>query len=73
MSSTDPPAQPPLPAPDAVTQFFWDAVDRHELMIQRCKSCGHYIHYPKIICRFCQSRERPLGRLSRMAPGATNS
>ena len=45
----------PLPSPDAVTQFFWDGVARHELWIQRCQSCGHYVHYPKVLCRFCQS------------------
>ena len=63
--TTAPEAPPlPLPSPDAVTQFFWDGVDRHELMIQRCKSCGHYIHYPKIICRFCQSRDLAGERVS---------
>jgi uncharacterized OB-fold protein len=45
----------PLPAPDGVTQFFWDGVARHELWIQRCQNCKHYLHYPKVLCRFCQS------------------
>jgi uncharacterized OB-fold protein len=46
---------PPLPQPDTLTQFFWDGVAAGELRIQRCQSCGHYIHYPKVLCRYCQS------------------
>jgi uncharacterized OB-fold protein len=53
-----------LPRPDALTQFFWDAVGRHELWIQRCQACGHYIHYPKPICRYCQSRDLAGERVS---------
>jgi uncharacterized OB-fold protein len=47
----------PLPAPDALTQFFWDGCEAGELRIQRCARCRKYIHYPKPICRFCASRE----------------
>jgi uncharacterized OB-fold protein len=58
MTTTDAsPPPPPVPQPDAVTQFFWDGVARHELWIQRCQTCGHYLHYPKILCRFCQSED----------------
>ena len=54
--TTTPEAPPlPLPSPDPVTQFFWDGVARHELWIQRCQNCGHYLHYPKVLCRYCQS------------------
>lgn len=54
--TTSPESPPlPLPSPDAVTQFFWDGVARHELWIQRCQNCGHYLHYPKVLCRYCQS------------------
>jgi uncharacterized OB-fold protein len=47
--------QPPLPQPDPVTQFFWDGIAEGELRIQRCQHCGHYLHYPKVLCRYCQS------------------
>jgi len=47
----------PLPAPDVLTQFFWDGLEQGELRIQRCARCRKYIHYPKPICRFCASRE----------------
>ena len=54
--TTSPESPPlPLPSPDAVTQFFWDGVARHELWIQRCQNCRHYLHYPKTLCRYCQS------------------
>jgi uncharacterized OB-fold protein len=59
---------PPLPEPDETTRFFWDALARGEFHIQRCQACKKYIHYPKPICRFCQSRslsgERVSGRAS---------
>ena len=46
-----------MPVPSEVTQFFWDGVARGELRIQRCRPCGHYLHTPKIICRFCGSQD----------------
>ena len=55
MSTPEAP-RPPMPVPDQLTQFFWDAATRHELWIQRCQTCKRYIHYPKPICRYCQSR-----------------
>ena len=48
---------PPVPVPDELTQFFWDGVARHELLILRCDRCGHYIHEPLPHCRFCLSRD----------------
>jgi uncharacterized OB-fold protein len=43
--------------PDPLTQFFWDGVKEHKLMILRCQSCGKYIHWPRPVCRFCLSTE----------------
>jgi uncharacterized OB-fold protein len=45
----------PLPLPDATTQFFWDGLREHRLLIQRCGDCGFYIHYPREVCRNCFS------------------
>jgi uncharacterized protein len=55
MNLDDLAASPPLPQPDATSQFFWDALGRKELHIQRCGDCGRYIHYPKPVCRHCLS------------------
>lgn len=50
----DQPAPPPLPD-DPLTAFFWEGSRNHELRIQRCQSCGTYIHLPRPVCRNCQS------------------
>jgi uncharacterized protein len=50
------PAPPPLPD-DPLTKFFWDAARKGELHIQRCQSCGTYIHLPRPVCRNCQSMD----------------
>lgn len=55
-TAADPTVPAPMPAPDAVTQFFWDGVNRHELLIQRCDDCGRFIHWPREFCNACLSR-----------------
>ena len=57
-------ASPPLPRPDATSRFFWDALAQKELHIQRCNSCGRYIHYPKPVCRHCLSTDLAGARVS---------
>ena len=37
------------------TAFFWEGVDRGELLIQRCRACGALRHPPAPMCRHCQS------------------
>ncbi|HEY2332514.1 MAG TPA: Zn-ribbon domain-containing OB-fold protein [Acidimicrobiales bacterium] len=46
-----------MPEPDYLTQFFWDGVAEHRLLILRCGSCGTYIHYPRPICPNCLSMD----------------
>jgi uncharacterized OB-fold protein len=46
---------PPLPKPDAVSQFFWDGCAEHKLLINRCTDNGHYVHPPRLVCPFCLS------------------
>jgi uncharacterized OB-fold protein len=58
MTTTDQSEIPvPMPEPDAITQFFWDGVKDHKLLIQRCNTCGRYIHWPREFCRFCLSKD----------------
>ena len=45
----------PLPSPTALTQPFWDACRKHQLMLQRCTSCGHFRFYPAAACPHCAS------------------
>ena len=37
--------------------WWWDALDRGELMIQKCKSCGVLRHPPRPMCHECRSLE----------------
>ncbi len=45
----------PLPVPSPVTEEFWRAARRHELVLQRCRACERYIHYPRALCPYCLS------------------
>lgn len=47
----------PLPHPSNLTRPFWEAAKRHELQIQRCQSCGHFIFYPRPLCPNCLSTD----------------
>lgn len=45
----------PLPVPDHDTRLYWEATRRHELVIQRCRSCGEHYFYPRPHCPLCLS------------------
>ncbi len=45
----------PTITPD--TQFFWDGVKEHKLLIQRCAACGALRHPPRPMCPRCNSLE----------------
>ena len=47
----------PLPEPNPVTEEFWKAAKRHELLIQCCKSCNEHIFYPREVCPRCLSSD----------------
>jgi uncharacterized OB-fold protein len=46
-------ARYPMPKVDELTQPFWDGVNAHTLVIQRCNACGHYVHWPAYVCPRC--------------------
>jgi uncharacterized protein len=50
-----------LPTPraqrDGLDREFWDATRRHELMVQRCGTCGAFQWGPEAICHKCHSAE----------------
>jgi uncharacterized OB-fold protein len=37
----------PLPTPEPVTNPFWDSLKQHRMMIQRGKTSGKYVFYPR--------------------------
>jgi len=47
----------PVPQPDEDSAPFWDAAARHELVIQKCASCGTVRHPPRPMCPACHSTD----------------
>lgn len=47
----------PVPSPDGLDEPFWSAVRRHELVVQRCRSCDGFQFGPEWICHRCQSSD----------------
>ncbi len=52
-----PPKPLPLQENKALTNPFWEAAKRHELVMQRCKACANWIHFPREQCPVCFSQE----------------
>lgn len=52
-------ARPPRPRParSPDNAFFWEGVERGELLIQRCAGCGELRHPPGPMCPHCHSLE----------------
>lgn len=55
MSPDDDPR--PVPEPDEVSQFYWDAARDGRLDLQRCDACARLQFPPDIVCVHCQSLE----------------
>jgi len=47
----------PLPAADDLSQPFWEAAKRQQLVVQRCRECGYFNHPPRPACDACQSQQ----------------
>ena len=47
----------PLPVPTPETRPFWDAARRHELCVQRCRTCERWVFYPRVVCPHCFGRD----------------
>lgn len=47
----------PVPAPDDVSGFFWNAAAEHRLVIQRCSSCATFQYPPEVCCSRCQAQD----------------
>jgi len=43
------------PAVDWETRAYWEGCARHELVLQRCGSCGAVQHRPRALCASCLS------------------
>lgn len=45
----------PLPLPTAISAPFWAGCQREELLVQRCRDCGAFVHIPEPCCSRCTS------------------
>ena len=43
----------PVPRIDEESKGFWEACQRHELYLQRCRACGVLRHRPRALCPAC--------------------
>ena len=46
-----------LPEPSWESREFWAGGERGDLLIHRCRSCGHFFHPPAPACFRCRSME----------------
>jgi hypothetical protein len=53
--SAQPPNPPLSPSPDALP--FWEAAQRHELVLPWCNACEAFFFYPRTACPTCGSRD----------------
>ncbi|ARD46912.1 hypothetical protein SporoP37_01175 [Sporosarcina sp. P37] len=47
--------QKPIPLKDQDNQAYWDAADKHELVLQKCNDCGTFSQPPGPTCANCGS------------------
>ncbi len=45
----------PLPQIDEENRPFWEALQRHELYVQKCRDCAAVRYYPRALCPECLS------------------
>ncbi|GAB3983699.1 hypothetical protein GCM10029978_091210 [Actinoallomurus acanthiterrae] len=68
-------AERPRPQADRDSAPWWEAVRRHELLVQRCGGCGTLRFPPRAICARCRSREStwtPVSGTGRVASWIVN-
>ncbi|MHB8466812.1 MAG: Zn-ribbon domain-containing OB-fold protein [Acidimicrobiales bacterium] len=55
--SEDPGSLQPRPVVDELSAPFWAGVARRELVIERCRVCGYYVHPPFPECTRCREAD----------------
>lgn len=54
----------PLPRLDEESKGFWEACQRHELYVQKCRACGALRYYPRALCPACLANDTEWVRCS---------
>lgn len=47
--------QKPLPSPDEVSGTYWQGSRQGKLLLQKCRKCGTYQTFPRVLCYKCLS------------------
>lgn len=45
----------PVPVPDELSSFYWEAAHDGRLAVQRCADCSRWLHPPTFACPNCRS------------------
>lgn len=45
----------PLPQPTPMSAPFWDGLKAHQVRLQQCEACSHWIFFPRAHCPRCAS------------------
>ena len=54
----------PLPRVDEESRGYWEALGRHELVVQRCRDCSIWRFPPRAVCPACLSSATEWVRVS---------
>jgi len=54
----------PRPRPTLDSEPYWHACARHELQLQRCRTCQSFRFYPSPVCWDCMSQQYDWTRVS---------
>lgn len=46
----------PLPQPTPISAPFWDGLKAHQVKLQCCEDCGHWVFFPRAHCPHCASQ-----------------
>ncbi|MBI2864813.1 MAG: OB-fold domain-containing protein [Chloroflexi bacterium] len=54
----------PMPVPDEKSMPFYEGAKRHELVLQRCKTCGSFMWPVKLRCDVCLNNDIEWAKVS---------
>lgn len=50
-------ARAPRPVPDVLSALYWQGAEAGQLVMQRCRTSGRWIHPPEPLCQCCGEAE----------------
>ncbi|WP_020372101.1 Zn-ribbon domain-containing OB-fold protein [Rhizorhabdus wittichii] len=46
---------PPRPLIRPVSRPFWEALREERILLQHCRACDRFVHYPRSFCPHCEA------------------